>query len=243
MHRLIVTSATYRQASIQRPGLAEHDPRNLLLGRQNRLRLDAEIVRDAALSASGRLQDLFGGPSVYPPQPDGVYAFTQVTKSWPTETGPNRYRRTLYTHFYRSAPYPFFTTFDSPDFQAVCTRRIRSNTPLQALALANDGYFIELAQGLAERLLQDVAGDSASAFEDRLLGLGELTLSRPWSSTEADILRRTYVQAQADLAQDPAACESLTTAGLRQSTPPPDAAAWVLLARAILNTDNFITRE
>ncbi len=243
MHRLIVTSATYRQASIQRPELAEHDPRNLLLGRQNRLRLDAEIVRDAALSASGRLSDLFGGPSVYPPQPDGVYAFTQVTKSWPTETGPNRYRRTLYTYFYRSAPYPFFTTFDSPDFQAVCTRRIRSNTPLQALALANDGYFIELAQGLAERLLQEVAGDSAGAFEERLFRLGELTLSRPWSTTEADILRRTYAQTQADLARDPAACESLTTAVLRQSTPPPDAAAWVLLSRAILNTDNFITRE
>src|SRR5690606_36126200 len=135
MHRLIVTSATYRQSSNARPELAERDPRNLWRARQERVRLEAEIVRDAALSASGMLTEEIGGPSVHPPQPDGVFAFTQTKKKWDEDKGPDRYRRALYTMFYRSAPYPLFTTFDAPDFQNVCTRRGRSNTPLQALTV------------------------------------------------------------------------------------------------------------
>ncbi len=163
MHRLIVTSATYRQESKARPDAAEKDPRNLLLARQERIRFDAEIVRDAALSASGLLDGTIGGPSVHLPQPDGVYTFTQEAKKWVTDTGPNRFRRALYTLFYRSAPHPLFTAFDAPNFQTTCTRRPRSDTPLQALTLANDQAFIEMAQGLAARLINEVPEGDAPA--------------------------------------------------------------------------------
>jgi len=163
MHRLIVTSSTYRQESRARPDLAVKDPRNLLLARQERLRVEAEIVRDAALSASGLLDRTIGGPSVRPPQPEGVYAFTQTTKKWMADTGPARYRRAMYTQFFRSAPYPLFTTFDAPDFSTVCTRRIRSNTPLQALTVANDEAFVEFAQNLAARVLKEVPEGDATA--------------------------------------------------------------------------------
>src|SRR5439155_6913529 len=143
MHRLIVTSNTYRQASKFRADLKDKDPRNLLLARQERVRFDAEIVRDAALTASGLLDRTIGGPSVKPPQPEGVYAFTQTAKRWTADTGPSRYRRGMYTLYFRSAPHPLFTTFDAPDFQTVCTRRGRSYTPLQALTVANDEAFLE----------------------------------------------------------------------------------------------------
>src|SRR5579883_854364 len=115
MHRLIVTSATYRQSSRHRPELATIDARNRLLARQNRLRLDAEVVRDMALTASGLLNRAIGGPSVYPPQPKGVYAFTQVPRNWQASSGPNRYRRGMYTYFWRSAPHPDLTVFDAPE--------------------------------------------------------------------------------------------------------------------------------
>src|SRR5262249_49347641 len=104
-HRLVVTSATYRQDSRHRPELGTRDPRNKRLARQTRLRLEAEIVRDSALKASGLLATKIGGPSVFPPQPDGVFRFTQVVRDWLTSTGPDRYRRAMYTHFWRSAPY------------------------------------------------------------------------------------------------------------------------------------------
>ena len=138
LQRLIVTSATYRQSSHARPDLENVDPLNGLLARQTRLRVDAELVRDLTLSVSGLLNPKIGGPSVYPPQPDGVYAFTQRQAAWPTSTGPDRYRRSLYTFFMRSAPYPMLTTFDAPNFNQTCTRRARSNTPLQSLTMAND---------------------------------------------------------------------------------------------------------
>src|SRR5262249_49543119 len=153
MHRLIVTSATYQQSSKYRPELANVDPRSRLLARQNRLRLDAEVVRDNALAASGLLAARIGGPSVFPPQPEGVYAFTQIDKAWKTESGPNRYRRGLYTYFWRSAPHPALMAFAAPEANTTCTRRNRSNTPLQALTLLNDEAFVEFARGLALRVL------------------------------------------------------------------------------------------
>jgi len=162
LHELIVTSATYRQASQHRSELNEVDPLNRLLARQSRIRVDAEIIRDITLSASGLLNPTIGGPSVRPPQPDGVYAFTQTKKSWKADNTVNRFRRGLYTRFYRSAPYPMLTTFDAPDFQSVCTHRVRSNTPLQSLTMANDKALFEMAQGLARRLLTEVDGVDAS---------------------------------------------------------------------------------
>ena len=242
IQRLIVTSATYRQSSrhVQPPPT---DPDNKLLWRQNRVRLEAEIARDAALSASGQLVNTLGGPSVHPPQPDGVYAFTQVSKSWPTDAGPNRFRRALYTFYFRSAPYPLFTTFDAPDFQSVCTRRLRSNTPLQALTLANDTAFVELAQGLALRLATELPGAARERLDDRIRLGSLLCLSRPPSEMEQRVLREYGLRQLGEFSIDAQAAEQLTTPALRGSGPAADGAMLVMIARALLNTDNFITRE
>ena len=254
IHRLIVTSATYRQSSefnshstnpqsaIRNP--QSEDPRNLLLARQERFRVEAEIVRDAALSASGLLNPKIGGPSVRPPQPEGVYAFTQNKKNWIAAPGTERFRRALYTQFYRSAPYPLFTTFDSPDFQQVCTRRFRSNTPLQSLTLANDPAFLEIAQGLAARLVREVPGEFTATLNARLRHAFALCFSRPPSITELAALR-SYVERQAQgFAKEPASAaalmnKELTKAGLTEA----QSAALTAAARALFNTDNFITRE
>ncbi len=240
LHRLIVTSATYRQASKLRPDLAERDPRNLLLARQERVRVEAEIVRDAALSASGLLDPTIGGPSVHPPQPDGVYAFTQTGKKWKTDTGPNRFRRGLYTMFYRSAPYPLFGTFDAPDFQTVCTRRARSDTPLQALTVANDPAFTELAQGLAARVLREVPDGDA---DTRIRRAFALCLCRKPEEKELAVLRRYHAAQLADFATDAEAANKLLSPALAKTPAPAEAAALTAVARALFNTDNFITRE
>jgi Protein of unknown function (DUF1553)/Protein of unknown function (DUF1549) len=218
MQRLIVTSSTYRQSSHARPELAAVDARNRLLARQNRLRLDAEIVRDAALVASGLLNPGVGGPSVYPPQPAGVYAFTQVPRTWKTSNGPDRYRRGMYTYHWRTAPHPGLTVFDAPDASTACTRRSRSNTPLQALTLLNDQGFYELARGLAERVLNEQGLDDAGRI-DRAF---RLCLSRSPKPSEAEALTR--------LLHDPEVS--------RDARP-----AWTAVARALLNLDEFITRE
>jgi mono/diheme cytochrome c family protein len=244
MHRLIVTSATYRQASEIRKDLGERDPRNLLLSRQERFRVEAEIVRDAALSASGLLNARIGGPSVRPPQPDGVYAFTQNRKNWTTAAGNERFRRALYTHFFRSAPYPLFTTFDSPDFQQVCTRRHRSNTPLQSLTLANDPAFLEIAQGLAARLVREVPGEFAAVLDARLRQAFALCFSRPPNATELAALRNYIGRQMQTFAKELTSATALvnrelTKAGLSET----QAAALTAAARVLLNTDNFITRE
>jgi mono/diheme cytochrome c family protein len=236
LHKLIVTSATYRQSSHARPDLAELDPLNQLLARQNRLRVEAEIVRDAALSASGLLHPKVGGPGVKPPQPEGVYAFTQNKKSWTAATGPDRYRRGLYIQFYRSAPYPLLTTFDSPDFQSVCTARVRSNTPLQSLALANDEALFELAQGLGERLLKEVPADDETRLERAFL----LCYARPPSVAERNAVASFRESQLASFVKDPVAAEEVAPKG---SKDPAEAASWTAVARALMNTDEFITRE
>src|SRR5262249_19001799 len=128
IHKLIVTSATYRQSSKARPELLAADPRNRLLARQMRFRLEAEIGRDAALASSGLFAPKIGGPSVFPPQPNGVGRFTQIENGWPASAGDDRYRRGMYTFFFRASPYPALTVFDAPEATTTCTRRIRSNT-------------------------------------------------------------------------------------------------------------------
>ena len=268
LHRLIATSAVYRQSSRARPELAERDPRNLWLARQERLRLEGEVVRDAALSASGLLDRSLGGPSVRPPQPEGVYAFTQTSKNWNTSSGGDRYRRGLYTFFYRSSPYPLLTTFDAPDFQTVCTRRVRSNTPLQSLTLANDPAFLEIARGLAQRVRADLPDINAVPIEDvtnRHLSaaIGRMfiwTQSRPPSERERQLLAQ-YVERQqvaftADLSaaraligeNPPADAQKLSIAGGAATSPAQarqlaETAALIAVARVLFNTDSFITRE
>ena len=143
IHRLIVTSRTYKQSSIVRPELERGDPSNKWLARQSRLRLDAEIIRDATLATAGMLSDKVGGPSVFPPQPDGVMGLGQVKRVWTVSEGSDRYRRGLYTYFWRSSPHPSLTVFDAPNAVQACTRRVRSNTPVQALTLLNDEAFYE----------------------------------------------------------------------------------------------------
>lgn len=148
IHRLIVTSHAYRQSSTIRQDLDQKDPHNYLLGRQQRLRLDAEIVRDVALTASGLLSTEIGGPPVFPPIPDGVMSQGQVKREWKTSHNGQRFRRGIYTFKFRATPPPSLNVFDSPDGFNTCTRRIRSNTPLQALTLMNDPAHVEFAEAL-----------------------------------------------------------------------------------------------
>ena len=155
MHKLIVTSEAYLRSSKARPDLALKDPTNRLLARQNRLRLDAEAVRDVCLTATGLLNPKLGGPPVYPPIPEGAMNFGQVKRPWPASTGADRYRRGLYTFFFRASPHPSLTVFDAPDSFTTCTRRLRSNTPLQALTLLNDAACFEFAQAMSKLVEKD----------------------------------------------------------------------------------------
>jgi hypothetical protein len=153
--KMIVSSHTYMQSSKHREDIAAVDPLNVLLGRQNRLRLDAEIIRDVALTASGLLSPKIGGPPVRPPIPDGIMNVGQSQRKWNASTGEDRYRRAVYTFMYRVTPPPSLNVFDAPDGLSSCTRRIRSNTPLQALTLLNDPAFVEFAQAMEKRIQEE----------------------------------------------------------------------------------------
>ena len=240
MHRLIVTSATYRQSSAYRSDVAQRDPANRLLARMPRLRLDAEAIRDVALSASGLLSGELGGPGVYPPQPDGIYRFTQQVKFWKESTGGDRYRRGLYVYFWRSSPYPFLMTFDAPDANTACTRRARSNTPLQALTLANDRVFVETAQALAARMLH---GAPSPSDAERIRYLFRLCFARDPGPGEA--ARMSELLANQRQAFASASVEAKNVAGgfCSADVSPCEAAAWTVLARVAINLDEFITRE
>ncbi len=225
IHRLIVQSATYRQASRVRPEGAAVDPSNRLLWRQSRLRLEAELIRDVALASGGLLTRTIGGPSVFPPQPSGVMTLGQMQRPWHADRGPSRYRRGLYTFLWRATPYPFLTTFDAPGGIQTCTRRFRSDTPLQALALLNDPAFVEIAHGLAERIIRerpDPATDRQRIEHAFLLCLG-----RTPSDREVQALVRLLASERGESAGAPA-----------NSTAP-----WTSVARALLNLDELITRE
>jgi hypothetical protein len=226
MHRLIVTSKTYRQSSRTRPDLEHVDPTNRLLARQSRLRLDAEMIRDAALAASGLFSPKVGGPGVYPPQPDGVLALGQVKRAWVASTGPDRYRRGLYTFFWRATPYPALTVFDAPNAVQACTRRPRSNTPLQALTLLNDQAYHECAEALADRVLRDASPNDPARIEHAF----RLCLGRPPSERESQTLLTMLDAERSDLG----------SGALREAI---DRAAWTAAARVVLNLDEFITRE
>jgi mono/diheme cytochrome c family protein len=247
LHRRIVTSATYRQSSAARRDLETVDPRNRLLARQSRLRLEAEVVRDAALTASGLLEPRVGGPGVFPPQPPGVYDFTQVKRKWVPSEGPDRYRRGLYTFVWRAAPHPALTAFDAPEAGTTCTRRNRSNTPLQALTLLNDAGFAEYAYGLAARVLRD--GETTEAGQVRRAF--RLCLGREPETSEADRLSAFLTKQSSHFADHSAEATALLGGGgpagkklaEMPDTPTGRKAALVLLARVLLNLDEFITRE
>lgn len=243
LHKLIVTSATYRQSSHNRPDLEEIDPLNHLLARQNRVRVEAGIVRDAALSASGLFSRKIGGPGVTPPQPEGVYAFTQRKVNWVAAKGPERFRRAMYIKFYRSAPYPLLTTFDSPDFQSVCTSRVRSNTPLQSLTMANDEAMYELAQGLGARLMMDVAGTDSVANRDRIKRGFSLCFSRMPTEAELETVAAFQENQRDSFLADPESAKTVSPQVKPEEFDLATAASWTAVARALMNTDEFITRE
>jgi hypothetical protein len=241
MLRLMATSATYRQQSHVSGAGPEIDPQNRLLWRQNRVRVEGEIVRDLALSAGGLLSGKIGGPSVYPPQPEGVYAFTQREKIWQTSTGDDRHRRGMYTFFYRSAPYPMLSTFDAPKFNQTCTRRDRSNTPLQSLTLANDPTLFEAAHALARRILTEC--DSGATSAERLRRLVRTCLVRPPSPAEASFLEEFFQQQQRHFRSHPEAGREAAPHDVPVTVSTADAAAYTAVARVVLNLDEFITRE
>jgi mono/diheme cytochrome c family protein len=251
--RSIVSSATYRQSSALPASGETVDPRNLWLGRQQRLRLDAEFIRDTALQISGLLSDELGGAPVTPPQPAGVFDFTQDKKPWTDATGGARYRRGMYTYLWRSSLYPAMAVFDFPDPNVACTRRNRSNTPLQALTLANDTTFSEFARGLGQRLAERDEDDA-----DRLeYGFLLATARRPTSS-ELAILREYLDRQRAAYRDDSQAARAfVATAASSDATSSAEAvgsesqrtesaaevAAWTAVARVLLNLDECITRE
>ena len=244
LHRLLVTSATYRQASSRRGDVDRIDPANKWLARQARFRLDAELVRDVALAASGMLSARMGGPGVFPPQPEGCMDLGQHRKTWKASTGENRYRRAAYTYRWRNTPHPALKVFDAPDGLAACTRRIRSNTPLQALTLLNDPAFIELSMGLANRLLTE----AATAEERIRLGF-QLCLNREPDAEEVRLLTGLVAQQTKEFAAQASSAKAIVVHAetLGQATRPVtgDAAfsAWTMAARVMLNLDETITRE
>lgn len=242
--RLIVTSRTYRQSSLARRDVQQIDPLNKLLARQSRIRVDAEIVRDLALAASGLLDETIGGKSVYPPQPEGVYAFTQRNASWPTSTGSDRYRRGLYTFFMRSAPHPMLTTFDSPAFNTTCTRRTRSNTPLQSLTMSNDEAMFEMAQSLGRRLADEAGpSDEPGAVEAGIQTAFLLCFSRPATSDEVLRIAAYYAEQESGFRAALEDAKLVSGAKETDSTDVMAQAAWTMVARVLLNLDEFITRE
>jgi len=239
MHKLIVTSATYRQSSRVRKALVSLDSSNRLLARQSRLRLSAELIRDAALAASGLLAPAIGGRSVCPPMPSGMSSLGHFLSGWKESQGIDRYRRGLYTLSKRVAVYPQLQTFDAPDSQQVCTRRERSTTPLQALNLLNDPVFVEAAQGLALRVLREKRG----GWDDLIAYAFDLCLSRSPKSEERDRLHKYWQQQKEILDKDPKAKEKLFSTPTVEGIENNEVAVWVCLCSILLNLDEFITRE
>jgi hypothetical protein len=239
IHRLIVTSATYRQSSRVRPELAASDPYNRLLARQRRLRLDAEIVRDVGLFSSGLLSDKVGGPSVFPPQPDGVMNTGQMHRPWKTSQGSDRYRRGMYTFLWRATPHPSLTSFDATNATATCTRRLRSNTPLQALILLNDDSELEFAQAMALRLMKEAPRDDDQKID---LAFRLCTGRQPSDDEKAVVLRLLKKESDA-MAANPAQAQALAPTTRPAEISAQAVAPWTAVCRAMLNLDETITRE
>jgi len=190
--REMVTSATYRQSARTTPALTERDPRNRLLARGPQQRLTAEMVRDQALRASGLLTDRMGGPPVMPPQPQGVWNSVYNDSKWVDATGPDRYRRAIYTYIKRTSGYPSFLTFDASDHDTSLARRIPTNTPLQALVTLNDPVYQEASEALAQRMIK-----ATNALDGRLRYGARLVLSRDLTDRELATLLGLYKEALA----------------------------------------------
>jgi hypothetical protein len=238
MHRLIVLSATYRQGSRVTPELRERDPYNRLLARGPRFRVEAEMVRDIALAASGLLSGKVGGPSVFPVQPEGIWDNPYSDDRWETSEGEDRYRRALYTFTRRTAPYPGLTVFDAPSREFCTARRVRTNTPLQALTTLNDPVFFEAARALAARTLKEA---SASVPAERAtLAFRLCTARRPQPAELLPLL--SFEEAQLErFKADPVAARAV--AGTAPPAEAAELAAWTMVANVLLNLDETLTKE
>ena len=247
MQRLIVTSATYKQASRVTPELAERDPENRLLARGPRFRLPAELIRDNALSVSGLLDNRIGGPSVSPYQPKGLWeemAFGEgyTGQIYSQSTGKDLYRRSMYTVWKRTVPPPALVTFDAPDREKCTARRSVTNTPLQALVLLNDPTYVEASRFLAARMLTQ-GGKTAAARIDYAF---RLATGRAPDAQERAILLEQAQEAIANYSQHPDEAKELLAVGDSKSDPrlnPKELAAWTTVAGVILNLDETITKE
>ncbi len=242
MQKLIVTSATYRQASAATPEMLERDPGNRLLARGARFRLGPEVVRDEALAVSGLLKEQVGGPSVKPYQPAGLWQELGDGEGYVQSKGSDLYRRSLYTYWRRTTPPPFMTNFDAPNREVCTVYENRTNSPLQALDLMNDVTFLEASRKLAERMIVE----GGSRVDDRLAYGVKLLLARPPRAAEAPILRAALESAQARYEADPAAASAFLKQGespLRADLKSSDLAAYTVVASLLLNMDAAISKE
>ncbi|MEX2213469.1 MAG: DUF1553 domain-containing protein, partial [Phycisphaeraceae bacterium] len=234
LHRLIVTSATYRQSSAATPALLGRDPQNLLLARGPRFRMPAEMLRDAGLKASGLLTEKLGGPSVYPPQPGIVTELAYGNMKWPVSKGPDRYRRSLYTFRKRTAPFAAYLTFDAPTGENCVVQRDRSNSPLQSLTLLNDEMFLEMARALAVSAMKGDMND-----RQRAQFLFQRVLTRPAKDNELDAML-AFVRTQSARLKA-GELKASDIAGVKDASAAQ--AAWAMLARVILNLDEAVSKQ
>jgi len=226
--RELVTSTTYRQSAKTTPALLEKDPRNRLLARGPQQRLTAEMVRDQALMASGLLSTKMGGPPVMPPQPAGVWNTVYNDSKWVDATGPNRYRRAIYTYIKRTSGYPSLLTFDASDHDVSLARRIPTNTPLQALVTLNDPVYQEASEALAKRMLKEGAG-----LDARLICGARLVLSRDLTPRELASLRALFQK----IVKTPTLIEASATPGKSK-----ELTALTSVASVLFNLDAALTR-
>jgi hypothetical protein len=235
--RQIVTSATYRQSSATSPAVLERDPFNELLARGARFRVEAEMVRDIALAASGLLSPRIGGPSVYPLQPDGIWNVPYSDFRWETSTGEDLHRRSLYTFWRRTSPYPSLIAFDAPSRELCTVRRVRTNTPLQALTTLNDPAFVEAARALADRM----TAEGGRSPEERIShGHRLCTSRRPGPDDLADLVG-FYQREATRFASDGGAARALLATDEEDGRT--ERAALTTVASVLLNLDATLTRE
>lgn len=239
--KTIVMSATYRQSSKVTPELLERDPRNQLLARGPRFRLEAEQIRDQALAVAGLLSRKMFGPSVMPPQPEGIWNVVYSGDKWITSPGEDRYRRALYTLIRRTTPYPSLLTFDGTSREVCVDRRIRTNTPLQAMVTLNDPVYVEAAQALARRMIRE---GGTNAYQRAAYGL-KLVLGRPPKQAEVNRLVELYEQERQVFAQRRDDAVKMATDPLGpvpQDMDTVEAAAWTIVANVLLNLDEVLTK-
>jgi hypothetical protein len=240
--RMLVTSATYRQTSRVTQELVAKDPRNRFLTRGPRFRLEAEMVRDQALALSGLLSRKMRGPSVYPPQPPGLWqAAFNGQRTWATSQGEDRYRRGLYTFWRRTVPYPSMATFDAPSREICSLRRIRTNTPLQAFVTLNDPVYVEIAQALARRIVKE----GGSTVEERARYGLRLCLARPPQQEQVRQLTelfQTELEHYRQHAKDALALATEPLGPLPQGMQADELAAWTVVANVLLNLDGVLTK-